>query len=105
MCVSSVFDVTKGKAHYGLGGGYHHFAGRLVFFLFPRYMLTASPKTLSKYFYEKPDFLTVHNIHLRLIQVEQCVSVSSQLFSISMANCSVNNYMVFFLRASLILFS
>lgn len=64
-------------------------------------MLTASPKTLSKYFYEKPDFLTVHNIHLRLIQVEQCVSVSSQLFSISMANCSVNNYMVFFFKSEL----
>lgn len=26
--LGSVFDVTKGKAHYGLGGGYHHFAGR-----------------------------------------------------------------------------
>lgn len=26
---SSVFDVTKGRSHYGPGGGYHHFAGRL----------------------------------------------------------------------------
>lgn len=26
----SVFDVTKGKTHYGPGGGYHHFAGRCV---------------------------------------------------------------------------
>ncbi|GJN08727.1 hypothetical protein PR202_ga26680 [Eleusine coracana subsp. coracana] len=25
---SSVFDVTKGRSHYGPGGGYHHFAGR-----------------------------------------------------------------------------
>jgi len=25
---SSVFDVTKGRAHYGPGGSYHHFAGR-----------------------------------------------------------------------------
>ncbi|CAL5379096.1 unnamed protein product [Camellia sinensis] len=24
----SVFDVTKGKSHYGAGGGYNHFAGR-----------------------------------------------------------------------------
>jgi len=24
----SVFDVTKGKSHYGSGGGYNHFAGR-----------------------------------------------------------------------------
>ena len=24
----SVFDVTKGKSHYGTGGGYNHFAGR-----------------------------------------------------------------------------
>ncbi|KAJ9549265.1 hypothetical protein OSB04_021808 [Centaurea solstitialis] len=24
----SVFDVTKGKSHYGQGGGYNHFAGR-----------------------------------------------------------------------------
>ncbi|ONL94634.1 BTB/POZ domain-containing protein NPY2 [Zea mays] len=23
-----VFDVTKGRSHYGPGGGYHHFAGR-----------------------------------------------------------------------------
>ncbi|KAE8701064.1 Membrane-associated progesterone-binding protein 4 [Hibiscus syriacus] len=27
--LGSVFDVTKGKSHYGVGGGYHHFAGRL----------------------------------------------------------------------------
>jgi len=26
----SVFDVTKGKSHYGSGGGYNHFAGRCV---------------------------------------------------------------------------
>ncbi|MQL74295.1 hypothetical protein Taro_006657 [Colocasia esculenta] len=26
--LGSVFDVTKGKSHYGPGGGYHHFAGR-----------------------------------------------------------------------------
>lgn len=26
--LGSVFDVTKGKSHYGVGGGYHHFAGR-----------------------------------------------------------------------------
>jgi hypothetical protein len=26
--LGSVFDVTKGKTHYGLGGGYNHFAGR-----------------------------------------------------------------------------
>ncbi|KAI5652352.1 hypothetical protein M9H77_29539 [Catharanthus roseus] len=24
----SVFDVSKGKSHYGAGGGYNHFAGR-----------------------------------------------------------------------------
>ncbi|KAJ0049254.1 hypothetical protein Pint_16896 [Pistacia integerrima] len=28
--LGSVFDVTKGKSHYGVGGGYHHFAGRFV---------------------------------------------------------------------------
>ncbi|KAK0584065.1 hypothetical protein LWI29_007060 [Acer saccharum] len=26
--LGSVFDVTKGKSHYGKGGGYNHFAGR-----------------------------------------------------------------------------
>ncbi|KAF8007604.1 hypothetical protein BT93_K1570 [Corymbia citriodora subsp. variegata] len=26
--LGSVFDVTKGKSHYGVGGGYHHFSGR-----------------------------------------------------------------------------
>ncbi|KDP30136.1 hypothetical protein JCGZ_18131 [Jatropha curcas] len=26
--LGSVFDVTKGKSHYGVGGGYNHFAGR-----------------------------------------------------------------------------
>lgn len=26
--LGSVFDVTKGKSHYGLGGGYNHFSGR-----------------------------------------------------------------------------
>lgn len=26
--IGSVFDVTKGKSHYGVGGGYNHFAGR-----------------------------------------------------------------------------
>ncbi|KAA8526183.1 hypothetical protein F0562_008078 [Nyssa sinensis] len=26
--LGSVFDVTKGKTHYGVGGGYNHFAGR-----------------------------------------------------------------------------
>ncbi|XP_015576925.1 membrane-associated progesterone-binding protein 4 isoform X1 [Ricinus communis] len=26
--IGSVFDVTKGKSHYGAGGGYNHFAGR-----------------------------------------------------------------------------
>ncbi|GKV06386.1 hypothetical protein SLEP1_g18286 [Rubroshorea leprosula] len=26
--LGSVFDVTKGKSHYGPGGGYNHFAGR-----------------------------------------------------------------------------
>ncbi|XP_073000421.1 membrane-associated progesterone-binding protein 4 [Typha latifolia] len=26
--VGSVFDVTKGRSHYGPGGGYHHFSGR-----------------------------------------------------------------------------
>lgn len=25
-----MFDVTKGKSHYGVGGGYNHFAGRSV---------------------------------------------------------------------------
>lgn len=33
----SVFDVTKGKSHYGPGGGYHHFAGRYV--LKPSFLL------------------------------------------------------------------
>lgn len=28
----SVFDVTKGRSHYGPGGGYNHFAGRFVTF-------------------------------------------------------------------------
>uniref|UniRef100_A0A2P2KUR7 Uncharacterized protein n=1 Tax=Rhizophora mucronata TaxID=61149 RepID=A0A2P2KUR7_RHIMU len=28
--VGSVFDVTKGKSHYGVGGGYNHFAGRFA---------------------------------------------------------------------------
>lgn len=28
--IRSVFDVTKGKSHYGAGGGYNHFAGRSV---------------------------------------------------------------------------
>ncbi|EER95310.1 hypothetical protein BDA96_01G495100 [Sorghum bicolor] len=26
--LGSVFDVTKGRSHYGPGGGYHHFTGR-----------------------------------------------------------------------------
>ncbi|CAH9072896.1 unnamed protein product [Cuscuta epithymum] len=26
--IGSVFDVTKGKSHYGVGGAYNHFAGR-----------------------------------------------------------------------------
>ncbi|KAI8530735.1 hypothetical protein RHMOL_Rhmol11G0082700 [Rhododendron molle] len=26
--LGSVFDVTKGRSHYGAGGGYNHFAGR-----------------------------------------------------------------------------
>lgn len=26
--LGSVFDVTKGRSHYGPGGGYHHFSGR-----------------------------------------------------------------------------
>ncbi|XP_042961918.1 membrane-associated progesterone-binding protein 4 isoform X2 [Carya illinoinensis] len=26
--LGSVFDVTKGKSHYGTGGGYNHFSGR-----------------------------------------------------------------------------
>ncbi|ONK79154.1 uncharacterized protein A4U43_C01F3480 [Asparagus officinalis] len=26
--LGSVFDVSKGRSHYGPGGGYHHFAGR-----------------------------------------------------------------------------
>ncbi|KAJ9185043.1 hypothetical protein P3X46_004718 [Hevea brasiliensis] len=26
--LGSVFDVTRGKSHYGMGGGYNHFAGR-----------------------------------------------------------------------------
>lgn len=33
----SVFDVTKGKTHYGPGGGYHHFAGRFVHFMILSY--------------------------------------------------------------------
>ncbi|KAL9445282.1 hypothetical protein AB3S75_018301 [Citrus x aurantiifolia] len=28
VILGSVFDVTKGKSHYGVGGGYNHFAGR-----------------------------------------------------------------------------
>lgn len=28
--IRSVFDVTKGKSHYGEGGGYNHFSGRFV---------------------------------------------------------------------------
>ncbi|GAU39163.1 hypothetical protein TSUD_147850 [Trifolium subterraneum] len=28
--LGSVFDVTKGKSHYGSGGGYNHFAGKYV---------------------------------------------------------------------------
>ncbi|KAL6572538.1 Membrane-associated progesterone-binding protein 4 [Orobanche minor] len=26
--LGSVFDVSKGKSHYGAGGGYSHFSGR-----------------------------------------------------------------------------
>ncbi|RZR77935.1 hypothetical protein BHM03_00003144 [Ensete ventricosum] len=37
LCCSSVFDVTKGKTHYGPGGGYHHFAGRFVHFMILSY--------------------------------------------------------------------
>ncbi|XP_021307376.1 membrane-associated progesterone-binding protein 4 isoform X2 [Sorghum bicolor] len=29
--LGSVFDVTKGRSHYGPGGGYHHFTGSIVF--------------------------------------------------------------------------
>ena len=32
--IRSVFDVTKGKSHYGAGGGYNHFAGRFFYFIF-----------------------------------------------------------------------
>ncbi|XP_008658065.1 membrane-associated progesterone-binding protein 4 isoform X3 [Zea mays] len=28
--LGSVFDVTKGRSHYGPGGGYHHFAGSIL---------------------------------------------------------------------------
>ncbi|CAA2961786.1 membrane-associated progesterone-binding 4 [Olea europaea subsp. europaea] len=35
--LGSVFDVTKGKSHYGAGGGYNHFAGRFVGKLVGRY--------------------------------------------------------------------
>ncbi|XP_047085157.1 membrane-associated progesterone-binding protein 4-like isoform X2 [Lolium rigidum] len=27
--LGSVFDVTKGRSHYGPGGGYHHFSGSI----------------------------------------------------------------------------
>ncbi|BBG99853.1 F-box family protein [Prunus dulcis] len=33
--LGSVFDVTKGKSHYGEGGGYNHFSGRFVLFSNP----------------------------------------------------------------------
>ena len=33
LCISSVYDVTKGKSHYGVGGAYNHFAGRLLLFI------------------------------------------------------------------------
>lgn len=33
--IRSVFDVTKGKSHYGEGGGYNHFSGRFVLFSNP----------------------------------------------------------------------
>jgi len=36
MATSSVFDVTKGKSHYGVGGAYSHFAGRSLLF-FPSF--------------------------------------------------------------------
>ncbi|KAK4483922.1 hypothetical protein RD792_011131 [Penstemon davidsonii] len=32
--LGSVFDVSKGKSHYGAGGGYNHFSGRLNKFFF-----------------------------------------------------------------------
>ncbi|CAL4929694.1 unnamed protein product [Urochloa decumbens] len=28
--LGSVFDVTKGRSHYGPGGGYHHFSGSIL---------------------------------------------------------------------------
>ncbi|WOL02114.1 membrane-associated progesterone-binding protein 4 [Canna indica] len=31
--LGSVFDVTKGRSHYGPGGGYHHFAGRSLIWI------------------------------------------------------------------------
>ncbi|KAL8494491.1 hypothetical protein ACS0TY_025335 [Phlomoides rotata] len=35
--LGSVFDVSKGKSHYGAGGGYNHFSGRFVGKLVGRY--------------------------------------------------------------------
>lgn len=54
--LGSVFDVTKGKTHYGVGGGYNHFAGRFVIstslinllyiFRFVLYCMTMRPNHL-----------------------------------------------------------
>jgi hypothetical protein len=54
----SVFDVTKGKSHYGPGGGYHHFSGRCVFL---------SDNILSVQSFSKKKIILLCALYLRLL--------------------------------------
>nr|XP_027065094.1 membrane-associated progesterone-binding protein 4-like isoform X2 [Coffea arabica] len=62
--VGSVFDVTKGKSHYGAGGGYNHFAGRDASRAFVSGNFTGDGLTDSLQGLSSPELVTSYFISL-----------------------------------------
>ncbi|KAI0522974.1 hypothetical protein KFK09_005363 [Dendrobium nobile] len=58
--LGSVFDVTRGKSHYGPGGGYHHFAGRDASRAFASGNFTGKLFSLVGWYYDKDGNPTKH---------------------------------------------
>ncbi|KAH0467312.1 hypothetical protein IEQ34_004550 [Dendrobium chrysotoxum] len=95
--LGSVFDVTKGKSHYGPGGGYHHFAGRDASRAFVSGNFTG--KLFSFFAGEPTDYIDIETMPLT-VPIQTCDDLVENVVDICTAQTRRGVHIQFLVRWS-----